>query len=159
MDITGFDYEIISNVSYFEMRSKFEVNLKNIWNDALVDIVENTNNERIWLFFAENKENMEQEDKGYELDEKGEGCFSIIATKLSVIDQVYAVIDPKRNISSEIRLAQTDLWSYTLILPDLIENNIFSKTIYESIRTILTKGLLDEAETIFDQRASQFYIE
>ncbi len=157
MEITGNDYVMISHVSYFEMRPRFDANLKSIWESAIVDVVENINNERIWLFFAENEE-METDDTGYELNEKGEGCFSIIASKLPIVDQIYAVIDSERKISSEVRLMQSGLWKYTLILPGTIEDNSFSKRIYEMVRATLMKGLHNDMESDFDQRPVQFYI-
>lgn len=101
MEVTGFDYVILSTVSLQEMRTKFESNLRGIWANAFVE--ENIQDNEYWFFFAENK-TMLEEDSGYELNENNQGCFSIIARKLPLINQVYAALDSRRQISHEVRL-------------------------------------------------------
>lgn len=160
MSISGFDHMFIAQKSIFELKDCIirEVNKK--WPECIVDIEEKDNN-MMWLFFAKDKKMLEDEETSYDLNEDGEGCFSIIANKLSGFNATVALQNSQRIIDGEVKIILNNLWSYTLVLPEHIDYNWFTRSIYELLIEILAINVTtsrSEHHNILPPRPAQDFI-
>ncbi|GAB3503341.1 hypothetical protein [Emticicia fontis] len=136
MEVTGYDYIIYSQVSIFDVVDKIQDEIKKIWPNAVIRETENVPSEKLWLFVGKDKIMIDDLTKGYELDENGEGCFSIIGSSKEFEDLLLANIE-KGIINCEIRFLMKRFWSYTLVLPALIHEDPFSAMIYNLVINVL----------------------
>ncbi|RFS13310.1 hypothetical protein [Emticicia sp. C21] len=94
--------------------------------------------------------------KGYELDENGEGCFSIIGCSEEFEDRLVANIE-KGIITHEIRLLMKRFWSYSLVLPALIHEDPFSAMIYNLVINVLEDEYYPDEDIGTTQRPGQWF--
>ena len=80
---------------------------------------------------------MQSRDKGYGLNNKGEGCFRLLALKFETIDfdvMVEKEIEPKLQFKNRetdgAKFLIKNVFQYTLILPSAIGASSFCKAIY-----------------------------
>ena len=139
MEITGYDYVIYSQHSIFEIIEEFKKEIKKIWQDAVFKDIENNQTEKLWVFFAKDKQMNDDLDTAYELNDNLEGCFSLIGKKIIFEDSIVGNID-NDVVSHQVRLLFKDFWEYTIILPELIEKNFFSEQVYNILILLLSKG-------------------
>lgn len=116
MEISGYDYLLLTHQSLFDIKEHFLDSIKEIWDRPHITIVEQQEQQRLRLFYARDPAMAEHPDTGYILNDKGEGCFSIIGNRIDVLDNVVGNLDTGNNIDSETRILLSPVWSYTLVL-------------------------------------------
>lgn len=140
MNISGFDHMFISQKSIFELKESIIQEVTKKWPECVIDVEEDKN--MMWLFFAKNMKMFEDEERSYDLTESGEGCFSIIANRLSGFNSTVALQDAERIICSEVKIILNDFWSYTLVLPERVDYNWFTRSIYDLLIGILSINVI-----------------
>jgi len=96
-------------------------------------------NEEILLFYKDEKMLEYHLDNGYNTAINGEGCFCVEA-KVVKLDGIASLFEFEGNSNFEpcdINLAFSKVFYYVLIVPDSIENSIFSAKIHELFHNIL----------------------
>jgi len=141
MNISGFDHLLVSQKSIFDLKDSLIHEARKIWPECIVDIEEDEERQMLWLFFAKDKNMLEDEERAYDLDGNGEGCFSIIGSKLNGFNATVALPNFQRAIASEVKMILNDFWSYTLILPERIDYNSFTRKIYNILISALSTDI------------------
>ncbi len=144
--ITGCDYDIFSDISPFEMKDFFINSIKKIWNSPYIEEWENQGDELLELFFAKDKFMYDRHDKfGFEPNEEGEACFLLIIKKITNADYRITVLEQPSRQDADIlvgqypaRLMFDNVWTYTLVLPGVIEENDFSRLVYNTLSHALS---------------------
>lgn len=157
MELTRYDYLIYCNVSIFDIENEIRLIGNQFWPNSFMEIVEQTPN-NMWLIFSESEETLRNEDLGYELNEKGEGCFSIIGSRVGNLDEILASYDDDRKISGEIRIIIQNVWMYTVVLPEVLEKSEFSLKVYNALRKILGGARGDSMADILTPQPVQSFI-
>lgn len=145
MEITGVDFILYSNRSIFEVQTKIIESFKNFWGkDLVIEESERIDNQRLELFFARNKQMNDEHSKiGFTLNDQGESCILLIVdfkknANLGIsVDRSYNSTINVGDEGNEGRLIVDELWSYTLVLPDNPDTDIFSKIIYQFVLNAL----------------------
>jgi hypothetical protein len=137
MELTGEMYAFYSNKSisavFEELKSYAEsINFKfelNTWEEY----------ERIF-FFKDEKMLHYHDEKGYNTELNGEGCFGIEAkkTKLIGIATLFEFEGVTNFDPHDINLAFKHVYYYLLTIPHIIEEDEFSRKIHQSVLNILT---------------------
>ncbi|AXE19122.1 hypothetical protein DR864_15865 [Runella rosea] len=159
MEISGYDYIIYSQKSFFELEECIINEIKLIWENPIIDkSIEGNTTDKIWLFIAKDIEMYNDDTIGYGLNKDKEGCFSIIADKVSFEDIITVSIDNDRKPTHDIRFILDNVWSYTLVLPEVIEDSPFSMQIYNVLTKVLSTNisLNDNMNTI--QKPVQYFV-
>ncbi|PWV47471.1 hypothetical protein [Chitinophaga sp. S165] len=137
--VTGNDYTLISNKEFREFFPAFVEHLKRHDAQLIVEDVEIAEEELYeYLLAKDQKTYDEYQENGYAANERGEGCFVLLARRIDrleynvevttkIEDDVEEAIDP---YSSVLLLRNT--WSYTLILPAVIEDSEYCQRIYDT---------------------------
>ena len=92
------------------------------------------------LFFYKDEKMLQYHDeKGYNTELNGEGCFGIEAkkTKLIGIAKLFEFEGETNFDPYDINLAFNHVYYYLLVVPHIIEDDAFSRKIHDSIRSIL----------------------
>lgn len=139
MELTGQLYGFYSNKkisSVFEELKKYAKS-----TDYLCE--HNTYDDEESLFFFKDEE-MKQyhEEEGYNTDQKSQGCFCVEAkmTKLDGISTLFEFEGSSDFDPIDINLVFTKVYYYVLTVPHFLENDKFSKTIFDSMHRILMKA-------------------
>ena len=152
MELTGVDYEYFTNIDPAEVEARFVAGIKDMWpapviNDTGFDGVGRTK-DRLDLFFQKDKAmGRFQDENGYALDENGEGCFMLIAVRYGIFDshaRIGKILHPAHQEgvgTHEVRLFFRNAWSYTLVLPALIDESPFSKRIHDLLMDSLSASM------------------
>ncbi len=145
MLFTGCDYVIYSDTPLGKIRGAFENELKKKWHSFIVEIDENEDKTCLELFFSQDALMLKHHDEhGYNSNENGEACFMLIADRIvrlnlsiNVPSQI-SVRNPSYIVQEyESKIISNNTWEYTLVLPDLITEHLFSKHIYDMLINIL----------------------
>ncbi|PZF73899.1 hypothetical protein [Taibaiella soli] len=139
MNITGYDYILFSQKSFFELETILISEIKKIWPKCVVDKESSIDN-MLWLFFTKDNQ-AHDDDSSYELNENGEGSFSIIANKQKGFDATVAIFNDLKVTSAEVKIILENFWSYTIVLPGRIESNPFSNNIYQLLCHLLSNDV------------------
>lgn len=146
--ITGVDYVIYSTTSIFHVIGCFYNQIKVRWEQFIVQEFGYEADTYLELFFAKDEAmNHHHEEHGFSLDCNGEGCFMIFGKKLEVTDLdifVNEQIHYPNEISTESydsKILAENLWEFTLVLPETIENSPFSKFIMDSLLNVLRDSI------------------
>lgn len=141
--ITGVDYVFYSNKSPWDLEKDFIFLLKNMWNELVVEEFERTDC-RLEFFFAKDESmNYFFSQKGYMLDENGEGCFMLIASMIKRFKSEVEVLsidfpEQRRNTDKYSSfLLFSNIWEYTLVLPSDVSSNKFSNKIFMQLEEML----------------------
>ena len=147
--ITGVDYVIYSTNSIFDIIDSFCCCLKERWSSFVVEEFDVEAEKRLELFFAKDKKMNRFHDKnGYALDTNGEGCFMLMGEAKDVLSIAITVKEQVHykgfgaTEAYDSKLIGSNIWEYTLVLPDIIEENSFCKYIMDS----LVKSIEDSAK-------------
>lgn len=137
--VTGNDYSLISNKEFREFFPAFVENLKRHDAQLIVEDVEIAEEESYeYLLAKDQKTYDEYQENGYAANERGEGCFVLLARRIDRLeynvevttkteDDVEEAIDPYSSV-----LLLRDAWNYTLILPAVIEDSEYCQRIYDT---------------------------
>lgn len=146
--ITGVDYVVYSTISIFQIVGNFYNQLKVRWDQFIVQEFEYEEDRYLELFFAKDETmNCHHEEHGFSLDCNGEGCFMIFGSRLAVADLdvfVKEQIHGQNNIRTESydsKILAENLWEITLVLPDTIGDNPFSKFIMDSFLNAIRNSI------------------
>ncbi|MBI0394489.1 hypothetical protein [Acinetobacter bereziniae] len=148
MQITGYDYVIISNVSPNIAVTEFNHRIKSMWNNVQTHYMEELNDENCFITYIKNNE-MEVffDEHAYSITREGDGPFSLISnsyenismdvnTRKISLDTDDLEFDNDEYNSYKILLKNS--FQYTLVLPESLEND-FCRSIFEVLESILTK--------------------
>ena len=142
--ITGVDFVIYSTTSVFQIVDDFYKCLKTRWEHFIVEKLDFRDNECLELFFAKNEEmNFHHEENGFSLDDNSEGCFMLFGKKMDVTNLDIIVKEQTHYRSTMItdaydsKIIAKDIWMFTLVLPDTIEDNKFCNFIMDSLLNLL----------------------
>ncbi|UPK69290.1 hypothetical protein [Chitinophaga filiformis] len=142
--ITGNDYTIISNKEFSEFFPAFIDALKAQDAHLIAEEVEVVEDEVYEYVLAKDKKAyQEYRENGYAVHERGEGCFVILAKRVhrleynveittKIEDDVEEAIDPYTSV-----LILRDTWSYTLVLPAVIEDSAYCQQVYDIAVNVL----------------------
>lgn len=147
--ISGIDYFFISNIDGKYVIQCFKDFFVKLWGTPIFDdsifCSKKDVTEQYELFISKNKAMLDFHDEnGFALDENGEGCIYLIASKYPQINKdLRSIIKNKSNKIECIykyNLVLYDCWQYTLVLPATIEDSEFCKLIHEEFLSILNSG-------------------
>lgn len=142
--VTGNDYSIISNKEFREFFPAFIQDLKTHDPRLIVEEIEIVEEEVYEYVLAKDQKTYDEyEENGYVANERGEGCFVILAKRINRLeynievttkteDDVEEAIDPYSSV-----LILRDTWSYTLILPAVVEDSEYCQRIYDTAVRVL----------------------
>jgi hypothetical protein len=142
--VTGNDYSLISNKEFREFFPDFVEDLKRHDTQLIVSEIEIAEEESYEYLLANNKKAYDEYRlNGHTANERGEGCFVLLAKRIDRLeynvevttkteDDVEEAIDPYSSV-----LLLRDTWSYTLILPAVIEDSEYCQRIYDTAVNIL----------------------
>lgn len=142
--ITGNDYTIISNKEFNEFFPAFIDDLKKRDTHLIVEEVEVVEDEVYEYVLAKDRKTFQEyRENGYAVNERGEGCFVILARRVhrleynveittKIEDDVEEAIDPYSSV-----LILRDTWSYTLVLPAVIEDSDYCQWVYDIAVNVL----------------------
>ena len=142
--VTGNDYSLISNKEFREFFPDFVENLKHHDAQLIVSEIEIAEEELYEYLLANNKQAYDEYRlNGYTANQRGEGCFVLLAKRIDRLeynvevttkteDDVEEAIDPYPSV-----LLLRDTWSYTLILPTVIEDSEYCQRIYDTAVKVL----------------------
>lgn len=150
--ITDVDYVIYSTVSIFQVIDIFYDQLKRRWAQFIVEEFGHEKDQYLELFFAKDEAmNHRHEEHGFHLDCNGEGCFMVFGKKIAaanldifVREQIHSQNDIP-TVSYNSKILAENLWEFTLVLPDTIEDNPFSRFIMDSLLNSI-RGFMNSAE-------------
>lgn len=137
--VTGNDYSIISNKEFREFFPAFIADLRTHDAQLIVEEIEVVEEEVYEYVLAKDKKTYnEYRENGYAENERGEGCFVILAKRINRLeynieittkteDDVEETIDPYSSV-----LILQDTWSYTLVLPAVIEDSDYCQRVYDT---------------------------
>ncbi|MDR2967720.1 MAG: hypothetical protein LBU74_07210 [Methanobacteriaceae archaeon] len=83
--------------------------------------------------------NCYHDENGFKLDANGEGCFLILGRLMDAMNLDIIVkkqVHGQNSSTTEVydsKLIGNNLWEYTLVLPDVIEENPFCEFIIDSL--------------------------
>jgi len=136
--VAGTDYSIISNKSFSEFFTPFVEDLKTKDAQLIVEEIEVIEEEIYEYFIAKDKQTRDEyEEKGYTINDHGEGCFTILARRVNNLEYKMEIINrAEEDVEEETDpypavLMLHDSWSYTLVLPSTIEDSEYCKSVYE----------------------------
>ena len=145
MEITGYDYAMYSQISFSELENEIIERINGIWKNPIIDkIVEDDCNKTTWLYITKDLDMYHDNTVGYEPNAEGESGFSIIANNTPFEDIILIGTDMNRKLTHDIRFIFSNFWTYTLVLPEVIEKSHFSMRIYDMLVSILTKNNISE---------------
>ncbi|MBO9202436.1 MULTISPECIES: hypothetical protein [Niastella] len=137
MELTGEMYGFYSNRELpvvFEELKKFAESIGYKFNIHTFHEWEN-------IFFYKDEQMLQYHDeKGYNTALNGEGCFGIEAkknTKLIGIATLFEFEGDSNFDPHDINLVLNHVNYYLLVIPDIIEEDEFSKKIHNAVRSIL----------------------
>lgn len=142
--VTGNDYSLISNKEFREFFPDFVEDLKHHDTQLIVEKIEIVEEESYeYLLANDRKAYDEYKLNGHTANERGEGCFILLARRIERLeynvevttkteDDVEESIDPYSSV-----LLLRDTWSYTLILPAAIEDSEYCQRIYDTTVNML----------------------
>lgn len=148
--ITGHDNVIYTNMDFDVLIRKFEQRIKERWPRVLInqDDSEPFENEleRHERFYAKDQLMLnEHNEHGFNTNLKGQGCLYLIGVKEKCFDLNLTVekeIKPTTGFVDrdpyQAKLILNQAWSYTLVTPDSIMEDVFSKDLYEQLIDCLT---------------------
>ena len=146
--ITGVDYVLYSTTSIFHVIDNFYNQIKVRWEQFIIQEFGYEADKYLELFFAKDETmNHHHEEHGFSLNCDGEGCFMIFGKKIAVLEldifvkeQIQGQNDmPTESYDSKI-LAE-NLWEFTLVLPETIEDSPFSRFIMDSLLNVLRDSI------------------
>ena len=155
MMITGADYTYLVNIGPENVELKFLEKIEKYWPSPLVDIFDRRS-DYIELFFSKDSEmNQFHEENGFSVNTNGEGCFMLYARRFPLLQCDVKI----SNISSpdeikgidpyDSKLFLMNVWEYTLVLPELVEESVFAKTIHDYLmNAFLEAGSLTRVSQI-----------
>jgi len=145
MEITGNDYVIYSSVSIYSIENYFVKKLKEKWKNPIIEI-ETTSN-RIEYYFSRDEEmEMFSNENAFSLDKYGEGIFLLIANKISPLNSKAIIIEENRDEKIKIDPYETfllfnEVWRYTLVLPENLNESKFSADIHSNLISAINFSL------------------
>lgn len=123
--------------------------VKNIWKDPIVDREQDENDKDNVDIYVLKDDEMDKfsDEYAYALDKNGEGPFMLYAKKCPLLQGEYRVVsynEPKRlrgfkpydEMLNDV-ISLIDVFQYSLILPEIIEESDFCKNIYDEFLRIL----------------------
>jgi hypothetical protein len=137
MELTGALYGFYSNKALPAVLEEFKKYAESIAFNFDLDSFEGSEN----IFFYKDETMLEYHDeKGYNTELNGEGCFYIEAkkTKLIGIAKLFEFEGKSDFNPIDINLALTQVYYYLLTIPHIIEEDAFSGKIHHSLQSILT---------------------
>lgn len=152
MEISGFDTVFYSNLSFEEIVSSLEEELKVLWPNLLINNTQLPNIhksvERHERFYAKNQEMLNlHEEHGFNTRLANEGCVYLIGEKQQQFDlqiQVKEEIAPQSEFGSpdpyDSRVILKKSWQYTLVTPTSIEEEGFSQMIFNKLINRIKKS-------------------
>jgi hypothetical protein len=134
MEITGSDYTFLTNIGPEFVEPLFVKKIESCWVLPIIEEFERTNDE-LELFFAKDAEmNRLHEENGFSLGQDGQGCFMFCAERFRLLQcdaKLFNVASPDdMEGRTRSRTFLTNVWEYSLVLPDLIEDSPFSQKIH-----------------------------
>lgn len=146
--ITGVDYVIYSTTSIFHVIDYFYNQIKVRWEQFIIQEFGYEADKYLELFFAKDEAmNHHHEEHGFSLDCNNEGCFMIFGKKIAVTELdifVKEQIQGQNDIPTESydsKILAKNLWEFTLVLPETIEDSSFSKFIMDSLLNVLRDSM------------------
>ena len=146
MEITGYDNVLYSNVSFHDIIDRFETVLRGYWPDFIcLDDQEEYDKSRYMdrqdRFYGKDQGMFDLHDEhGYNSLTNGEGCLYLSAVKVPQHDLLIEVrkeITPKPEFQGpdpyESSVILQSSWQYTLVTPDDITEEGFSKEVYDGL--------------------------
>ncbi len=138
MEITGFNYSLISNISFDKIKDVFLEKIKQRWSTPIMDVDDDEDEKS--LFLAKDQAMYDHyEEAGYNLFDGDEGCFMLLGQSdffsdyaITITKQLFPVSVGKFNPYSS-RILFLDSWILTLTLSAPISNSNFSEFIYNSL--------------------------
>ena len=139
---TGEDHVVFSNKPATWVKQHFVKKIKEMWREPIVEEDYDSTKDRLEIFFSKDElMSVIHEEKGYNTDLNGEGCFLFISTKKELLWSEVVIlkeIRPNDNRDEfDAELILHDSWSYTLVLPGTIDKNHFSKYVYDTLISVL----------------------
>jgi len=138
--ITGVDYVIYTTISIFDIIDTFKYRIRERWTTFIVEEFDVEKDKRLELFFARDKAmNRFHDENGYTLDANGEGCFMILCEMrknmnldIFVKEQVHG-LNGSPTMAYDSMLIGNNLWEYSIVLPDVVEDSAFCMFIMDSL--------------------------
>jgi hypothetical protein len=137
MELTGVLYGFYSNKAMPAVFEKLKTYAESINFKFQHDSFEG--NEDIFFYKDENMRRY-HDDKGYNTELNGEGCFYIEGknAKLNGIATLFEFEGKSDFEPFDINLAFTQVYYYVLTVPHIVEDDEFSRKIHHAVQNILT---------------------
>lgn len=136
--MVGNDYVFYSDIHLSSVFELFKTNLAKLWPSYIFDDLSDYSNESYEFSFYRDKA-MEywSDEHAFLKDENGESFIMLMGSKL--VNSKFNVIVKQEFIDKEDRDVESystrfilkDIYMYTLTIPESIEENSFSKRVYE----------------------------
>lgn len=136
--MTGADTVIFSDKPLDLVQGPFTEKIKQKWPNPIISDLGIVEENSTTVFFAKDQGMFEAHDEiGFELNSAKESCFMILASQLSPWNQIVSIEKDLEATEFQIMpysstMIFRKIWMYTLVTPELPEEDSFSKWIHDS---------------------------
>ncbi|BAV06256.1 hypothetical protein SAMN05421788_106323 [Filimonas lacunae] len=136
------DYKFYSNISNTVIAERFNQFVKDMGYQIELSNADKSEEESLFRFYYKNEEMLSyHEENGYNTDLNGEGCFSL-SSEAETLNEEFIVadtLDIETGFSQSVKFVFGKSYSYLLSVPDIIEEDPFSKKIFDGLYQIIQK--------------------